>query len=271
MGQTYIDVPLTSKQQQALPSFEDVPLAPPQKLAGVGIQTVSDEQWNAMTPQDRLEGILKAAGYGLSHMFGMGESGRDAVDHPKTTLAAAVAEPVVLAGANKIPRFSRASENFETVMGAAERVPVDLDDAGKVALRIHEIADRGTTLPSPVRKFIERITNPNKGPMEYRELRDWASNISGLSAKDWQTVNAKVGGQIHELRIALNKAAENAARAVGKGDAYTAAMKEYAQASRMREGVKEVKKAAVKSLPWAAGGALGSWTLRRLLGMSDGQ
>lgn len=260
------------RRQPDTPAYEDAPIAPPQKLVGVGIQTVSDEQWKAMTPQERLEGILKAAGYGLSSMFGMGEAGRDAVDHPKTTLATAVAEPLVAAGVNKIPRFTRASQNFETVMGAAERVPVNLDEAGKVALRIHEIADRGTTLPSPVRKFIDRITNPNKAPMEYRELRDWASNISGLSAKDWQSVNAKVGGQIHELRMALNKAAENAARSVGKGETYTAAMKEYAQAARLREGVQDAKKVAIKSLPWAVGGGLGSWTLGKLLNLAtDGR
>ena len=42
-----------------------------------------------MTPQERLQGLVKAAGYGVTSMLGMGAMGREAVDNPATTLVGA--------------------------------------------------------------------------------------------------------------------------------------------------------------------------------------
>ena len=59
---------------------------------------VSDEQWAALSPAEKMQGLLKAAGYGLTSMMGMGDAGRQAVDNPGTTLATAAA-PVVIGAA----------------------------------------------------------------------------------------------------------------------------------------------------------------------------
>src|SRR4051812_12467791 len=75
----YADLPRTS-----------APVAtekPEQRLSGVGVQTVSDADWDKLTPLERMQGILKASGYGLTSMLGMGDAGHQAVDHPGATLA----------------------------------------------------------------------------------------------------------------------------------------------------------------------------------------
>lgn len=66
----------------------DAPAQPPQRLGAMGIQTVSDEQWAGMTPNEKLGGLLTAAGKGLGVdvLFGKGS-----MDNPGRTLAGVVA------------------------------------------------------------------------------------------------------------------------------------------------------------------------------------
>jgi hypothetical protein len=157
------------------------------------------------------------------------------------------------AGIQAIPRTARAGQTFETVMAAAKDVPVNMEGPGQVALRIQQLAERGATMPSPVRKFLLRITDPEKGDMLYPEARDFASNISRLSAKDWQGVNPTVGREIMQLRVALNQAVGQAAEVVGKGEAYAAAMKEYAQAAKLKAALNASKDALIKHILPASG------------------
>lgn len=74
---------------------------PEQKLAGVGIKTVSDEDWAKLSPAEKLHGLTQAAGHGIASLLGLnldGHTGNDAVDNPGATLATA-AVPGVIGGA----------------------------------------------------------------------------------------------------------------------------------------------------------------------------
>lgn len=160
-----------------------------------------------------------------------------------------------------LPNAARAGAKFQRVMAAAKDVPVDISGPGNVALRIQQLADRGASMPMVVRKFLSRVTDPEKGPFVYEEARDFASNISRLSAAEFGRLTPVVAREVHSLRVALNQAIESAAGTVGKAPELRSAMKEYGQAAKMREGWKGVKDAAVKyALP--AGGTY--WALDKV-------
>jgi hypothetical protein len=154
-----------------------------------------------------------------------------------------------------LPSAARAGAKFEQVMGAAKDVPVNVEPLGQVALRIMELAERGGTMPRAVSKLLLRITNPSKTPMNYKEARDFASNIGRLSVDEMNRLTPVMKRQVADLAAQLNKANAEAARAAGKGAEYKAAMREYANAMKMRDALDVViKKAKKAALPVAAGG-----------------
>ena len=168
-----------------------------------------------------------------------------------------------------IPTRAKAGVKFQQVMKAAKNVPVNIDEAGNIALRIQELAERGATMPQAARKFLLRVTDPNKPPLTYGELRDFASNVSRLSALEMQKVgkNKPMLAEIHKLRVALNKAAAEAAGTVGERATYESAMKEFARASRTNETVRAAAKYGLGALGVSAGARL----LGNIMGLGDGR
>ena len=148
--------------------------------------------------------------------------------------AAEAAIPVGM-GAKAFPTAAKAGAKFEGVMKAAHARPVDISKAGDVALRIQELADRGSSMPMVVRKFLKRVTDPAQGDLTYKEGRDFYHNISRLSADEAQRLTPVVRREVTALRVALNQALERTASGVGKGKDYTDAMTQYRRAARVRE------------------------------------
>lgn len=182
--------------------------------------------------------------------------------------AALAAVPVTKA-IQALPTMAKAGKKFQQVMGAAKNVPVDISEPGNVALRIADLAQRGGGTnwgPAPVRQFIQYVTDPKRPEMTYEVARDFASNISRLSAKDLASVPPKMMSEIHRLRMAMNKAVGEAAETVGKGAEYSGAMREYARAAKLKNAATTTGKALTKAaLPTAAMYA-GYRTLGELLG-----
>lgn len=157
------------------------------------------------------------------------------------------------AAIDALPNATRAGAKFEQVMGAAKDIPVDLSKAGDAALRITQLAEHGGTLPMAVRKFVAYATDPKKPAMTYKVARDFATNISRLSVDEMNRLTPVVKRQVAELAAELNKANAEAAKAAGKGAEYKAAMREYANAMRMKEAVEFSMKHAKKAALGAAG------------------
>ncbi len=157
------------------------------------------------------------------------------------------------AAVRAIPSTARAGAAFKDVMGAAKNIPVDITAPGTVALRIGELAERGGSMPMAARKFLNRITDPSKAQLTYEEARDFASNISRLSVNEFGRLTPVVAREVAELRVALNKSVAQAASKAGKGQEYASAMKEYAQAMKLRGMVDDVLKGAKRALPYAVG------------------
>lgn len=149
---------------------------------------------------------------------------------------------VVGAGARAIPTRARAGQKFQQVMAQVGDKPVDIAKPGDAALRISELAERGGSMPKAVRDFLRRATDPEKAEPTYREMRDFYSNISRLSADEAGRLTPVVRKQLGELRSALNEALAKTAASGGHEKVYRAAMREYAVASRLRE----LSEAAVK-------------------------
>lgn len=172
--------------------------------------------------------------------------------------------------AEAIPSAERAGQTFQAVMGAAKNVPVDINGPGQVALRINQLAERGGSMPMAVRKFLARITDPSKGDLTYEEARDFASNISRLSANEFQRLTPVVAKEVGNLRVTLNEAVAQAAQKAGKLDEYRSAMSEYARAMKLRDAIDAAVEGAKKAaLPAAGIGGASYWLtshVRRLLG-----
>lgn len=176
---------------------------------------------------------------------------------------AEMAIPVTKA-AEAVPSAARAGRAFQEVMGAAKHAAVDTNAPGEVALRIQQLADRGASMPMAVRKFLARITAPDKGEMTYEEARDFASAISRLSANEAQRLTPVVAREVANLRVTLNHAVAKAAEAAGKGPQYKAAMREYAQAMKVKDAVDAVVEGAKKGLPYATAAGAGTWLTMKL-------
>lgn len=204
------------------------------------------------------------------------EQAQDKMQAPNTVAAkvgnvlpyvAEMAMPAGKAGSvlvDAIPSATRAGAKFQDVMAAAKHVPVAIEETGNVALRIMQLAERGGSMPMAVRKLLNRVTDPEKAPMVYEEARDFASNISRLSANEFGRLTPAVAREVANLRVTLNQAVAQAAKQAGKADEYAAAMKEYAQAMRLKEAVNTALQAAKKSIPVASAAGAGYWLTRQV-------
>lgn len=176
---------------------------------------------------------------------------------------AEMAVPVTKA-AGAVPTIAKAGQKFESVMGAARNVAVNTEAPGQVALRINQLAERGGSMPMAVRKFLGRITDPNKAQMTYEEARDFASNISRLSANEFQRLTPAVAREVATLRVSLNQVIADAAQQAGKLPEYRAAMREYAQAKKIKSAVDAAISGAKKGVPYASATGLGYWMTQKV-------
>lgn len=223
---------------------------------------MSEEAWAALPAGEKARNVLQWGGKAIASMTGMGEAGRDAVEHPKTALALAALPSVAKGATVAMPSKVRAGAKFQEVMKAAKDAPVDVSEPGNVALRIMELAERGGTMPKAVRDFLKRVTDPEKAAFAYGEARDFASNISRLSTNDMMKMTPALKREVGNLRVALNKAVEGAARSVGKADQYKAAMREYALRSNVDEVARDVWTGVKKSWPIATATGAGLYGAR---------
>lgn len=157
------------------------------------------------------------------------------------------------AAVNAIPRAGRAATKFARVANVANKVPVNVEGPGQVALRIQQLADRGGTAPRMVSKFLQRTTDPNQAAMTFDEGRDFYSNISRLSADEYGRLTGPIKREVGNLKAALDGSLREAAGSVGKGAEYGSAMKEYARAAKLRQ-LKESLVDGLKRAALPAGG-----------------
>lgn len=154
------------------------------------------------------------------------------------------------------PSFTRAAKNFEDVLSAAEKVPIQNLEVGQAAIHARKLAQSGGQMPKVIRDFLRRINDPDLPPITYGEARDFYSNATRLSADEFNRLTPVMKREVTEFTRKLRSATEEAAESVGKSEQFNAAMEEFAKASGRARTKEELKRLAVKMLKAGAiGGA----------------
>lgn len=150
-----------------------------------------------------------------------------------------------------LPNAKRAAGVLGDVAEAAKNVRVPLTQAIAPLQRVTELGERGGTLPTSANALLKR--SQMLGDMTFPEARDYYSNISSLSGDEAGKLNGVMKKAVGGLRAGFHGDLTEAANQVGMGDQYADAMKEYANAMRLRDAGRQV---LTKVLP--AGGVLGA-------------
>lgn len=207
------------------------------------------------------EGTQNFMGSPVLGLLHAGQSAQTIPEHPiKGTIGTALglseaatipslvaAGPVAKIASDSIPSAKYAGKILESVMGDAAHAPVTPSAISDPLLRLNELGQRGSTVPKAARQLLTRLTDPEAGPLAYRESRDFASNISRLSSNEAQKVTPVVKKALGDLRTALHSDIGAAADTVGRGQDYSDAIREYANASRISDAGK-------KAIGWGAKG-----------------
>jgi len=161
--------------------------------------------------------------------------------------AAPLAEGAVNGGlTDMVPSRARAGASFESLNQDLAQHPVPLNATLKPLQRVTEIGERGSQLPTAVNKLLQRSQSPI--PMTFPEARDYQASLSDLSSSDKLAMNGRVRGGVAQLNKALFQDIQDAAEGAGRGEDYAKAMKEYRQASTLKD-------VATKAAKFGAGAA----------------
>jgi hypothetical protein len=172
---------------------------------------------------------------------------------------AARAVPGVVARVAGISK-TRAATNLASAADAAKNVVINAEAPGQHALRIMQLGETGNYVPAVVRKFAQRVTDPNKAALTFEEARDYASTISKLSANEFGKLAPVVQREVGAMRQALQTALTEAAGTVGKADEFSKGMREYARAAKARSFASDL----TPSLPTVVKAAWGGFLLSQL-------
>jgi hypothetical protein len=146
---------------------------------------------------------------------------------------------------------------FNTVSQNAGKIPVNLNNAQEGATALLDWKDKVNPGPT-INKFLNRITDSEKGPLTYDEARDWYSLLSKLSADESSklppAVMRDLKGTVRGLKVDIGDSADQ----VGHAADYYRAMGNYAKAARMQETWQNLKQWAVPAAVKAAASAVGA-------------
>jgi hypothetical protein len=183
---------------------------------------------------------------------------------------AAQVAPLVLGGLDtaapkrpllgEIPTRAKAGKVFDSVMQDAGDQPVNLTRAMAPLERAQQLSARGGGNVAAADNLYKRINTVN--PLDYREARDWASNLSRISGQDKMSASPALRAQVARLSHAFNEDIGDTASSVGRGEDYAKAMRDYRRASVFNNAAKTAAKWAI---PAAAGGGALGYALRKLL------
>lgn len=252
---------------------------PPPASATIGMMQPSTAKGDPEpSTAENLRNTLQWGGKVIAGMMGMNapgviSPGIDAVENPKTTLATAAvplaaqklvqAVPGVVEAGKRLRGVSsaRAVTNLQESSAAAKGVPLNDTGVWKEGTRAQELVARGSKPAGAVTKLMNRIGDVNAEPLTFEEARDYYSNISRLSANEFNSLNSTMQRQVGAVKQALHEALTDAAGTVGKGEQYAKGIKEYgdsmAAAAKWEEKTKPMLMKMLKSAAkWGGGGAV---------------
>lgn len=174
--------------------------------------------------------------------------------------------PNAISGANKI---SAAKQLFSQVAGKANKIAVDASGPNEVVQEALKLQEAGTNLPQVMKKWIARVTDPDRGPITYEEARRFYSNASRISTNEFGRLTEPMQRQVAMFAKSLNESITGSAGQVGQADNYIQALSKYAAGKNQQKTVQEItdllKKNAASAVAQTGAGALGAYGAYRLL------
>lgn len=223
------------------------------------------QQGAAENPAQNVLG--KAAGFAVGGNQGIGQNQQGFLTNPVTSML--LSSPGVKAGASAVAEMApsamreAAGGTLNTLRQTAGKIPVDTGQFGDSALELMTQDARGATLPTPVRKLINRLTMPGKPPLTYEEAKDFQSNISNLLAnpvgeEGARLKNANTYRLVTKLNEGLKDSLESASQVAGADPGtFSGAMRGYAEASSRQDMIDRIHELSTKGIKIGAGGVVG--------------
>jgi hypothetical protein len=221
-------------------------------LASPVLGPIHAAQGVAETPQHPVRGPLKALGGVLE----------------TATLPASFIAPEAAEASAAIPEMmaskvtgratkAASGELFNTVAKAASdaNLTIDVGQAVEAAQKITENAARAGRNVLGIRKFVQRVSDAEKGPLTYEEARGFYQNIRSLSVSDQNALNPATKRLVDNFLSKLDSGIRTAAESIGQGDNYSKAMQLYRKGAQQAEFYEEKLAPYMKKL--AAGAAIG--------------
>jgi hypothetical protein len=152
-------------------------------------------------------------------------------------------------------RMLKAGALIDDAEKIAANVPINITNVGNQALRIEQLAQRGGVMPKVVRNFLTRVLDPEKGPVTFKEARDFYNNASRLTRAEAGRLTAPLRREMVQFTRHMHNSLVEAAEQAGKGDQYASGIKNYASAAKWARRLKKTKQVAIKyGVPGLIGG-----------------
>lgn len=210
-------------------------------------------------------------GGGLGNAAGQaaGTGKVDPVESAGTGLAFAATEGLFGGAADMLKMIKNyrgtvsAGNALQKVRELIGQAPVDVGGAGNVALQARTLKElTRDRMPTVMQGFLDRATDPAKGPITFTEARDLYQKAGSLSANERNGLSGIMQKNLQEFRTQLGKSIQDTATSSGQGDTFSGAMQSYHQGMVAKDNVEFTKTLMMELLKKAAtagagGGAAG--------------
>lgn len=167
---------------------------------------------------------------------------------------------------NLIPSAERAGKVMAGLREAIGTHPVEMtDDLSKAVSRAQELADNGNTMSAAVRKFVNRVTDPEKGHLTYNEARDFMTKFGSMTADESAKIAPVMKQAITKIGMELKDAVSQTAERAGKLEQFQGSMREYRNAKTLQDVLDWAKDFSVKGIAQKAGVAGALVELKKLI------
>jgi hypothetical protein len=211
--------------------------------------------------------IGKTAGFLVGGSQGIGTKGEGILTDPITgtlisgplSKGVGAAEAAGAASTKLFGSVEKAGQLFNEVAGAAKDHPIQLSDEVYDALKnIKQLSDAGAKgTPRVAAKLANRLNNVDE-ELYWDEARRFYSNISRLSANEYQSMNPQMQRAVGQLGRALGDVLNETAAGVGKADQYAQAMQLYRTSKAWQQFGSNAWTFVKKAAPYAVGAGAGA-------------
>jgi hypothetical protein len=222
---------------------------------------------------------VSGAGFATKGLFDIGSAGTENTPEAwkqRLTGGAELAGGAAALGSATAPMVEnvfgnaqKAGQLFNRVSAAVGDTEVPVSNEMSTALeRILKLKDTGAKgTPQVITKLLNRVTTPGQQPLNFDDARLFYSNVSRLSANEYQQMNPQmqraVGDFARAFKDSIHDAAEDASP--GMGDTLDQAMKLYGRSKAWQQFGSDTWTVGKKAAATAAGvGVAGKFLLSNL-------